>query len=77
MKYAQDVELVHARLATLENLRLGRFAAHLERLCLRENFLSHLDPEVFHLLKKLKDLDLYDNRLKSVGDALNNMTELS
>lgn len=73
----QDVELVHARLTTLENLRLERFAAHLQHLCLRENFLSHLDPQLFHLLTKLEELDLYDNRLKSVGDALNALTELA
>jgi protein phosphatase 1 regulatory subunit 7 len=73
----QEVELVHARLASTDNLRLARFAPHLKRLCLRENFLSSLDVEVFQLFTKLEELDFYDNKLKSVDSALNNMTELT
>jgi hypothetical protein len=74
---AQDIELVHARLASIDNLRLDRFAPYLKRLCLRENFLSALDTGVFNLLTKLEELDFYDNKLKSVGDALNTMSELT
>lgn len=71
------MDLVHSRISSLENLRLGRFADHLHRLCLRQNFISHLDPEVFSLLTKLEELDLYDNKIKTVGDALNAMSKLT
>jgi protein phosphatase 1 regulatory subunit 7 len=67
---------VHARLKDLDNLRLQRFAGYLKRLCLRQNFISNLNPEVFGTLVKLEELDFYDNKLKAVGDALNNLTHL-
>ncbi|KAG6810487.1 hypothetical protein H0H92_011667 [Tricholoma furcatifolium] len=66
----EDLDLVHARIGTLNELRLPRFAAYLKRLCLRQNFISFLDPEVFHVLTNLEELDLYDNKVKIVGDAL-------
>ncbi|KAG6836822.1 hypothetical protein H0H93_002668 [Arthromyces matolae] len=72
----EDLELVHARIGSLANLRLPRFANHLKRLCLRQNFVSVLDPEVFHLLTNLVELDLYDNKLKTVGDALLKLSNL-
>lgn len=68
----QDLDLVHARLSALGALRLERFASHLKRLCLRQNFIWHLDPNVFGKLTLLEDLDFYDNKLKSIGDALDN-----
>lgn len=68
---------MHARIKSTDNLRLSRFAPHLRKLCLRENFLSILDPDVFLLFEKLEELDLYDNQLKSVGDALNKMDKLT
>lgn len=61
---------MHLRIGTLDNLHLKRFAGHLRKLCLRQNFISHLDSEVFHELTKLEELDMYDNKLKSVEDAL-------
>jgi protein phosphatase 1 regulatory subunit 7 len=68
---------VHSRLSSLANLRLERFARHLRKLCLRQNAISHLDPEIFKLLTQLEELDLYDNKLKTVGDALENMSALT
>ena len=68
---------MHSRLKTLDNLRLERFAAHLKRLGLRQNFISHLDPDVFGPLTKLEELDFYDNKIKHVGTALNTMTDLT
>lgn len=68
---------MHSRLFSLESLRLSRFAAHLQRLCLRQNFIATLDPEVFSRLSRLVDLDLYDNKIRHVGDALNNLKELT
>jgi protein phosphatase 1 regulatory subunit 7 len=61
---------MHLRIGTLDNLHLKRFASHLKKLCLRQNFISHLDPDIFHELTKLEELDMYDNKLKTVEDAL-------
>jgi len=73
----EELDLVHSRLFSLERLRLSRFAVHLQKLCLRQNFIATLDPEVFSHLTKLVELDLYDNKIKHVGDALNNLRELT
>jgi Leucine-rich repeat (LRR) protein len=75
--HVKELDLVHSRLSSLERLRLPRFATHLQRLCLRQNFISSLDPEIFSLLTKLVELDLYDNKIKHIGDALNNLTALT
>jgi protein phosphatase 1 regulatory subunit 7 len=60
----------------LEPLRLHRFASHLRKLCLRQNHVSHLDPALFALLIKLEELDLYDNKIKTPGDALTALSNL-
>ena len=86
----QELDLVHSRIKDLEPLRLGRFADHLKKLCLRTNYISKLDNKTFHTLTKLEELDLYDNRIANskkhkrendetdgIGDALNNLSELS
>ncbi|KAK7454657.1 protein phosphatase regulatory subunit Sds22 [Stygiomarasmius scandens] len=73
----EELELVHARIGSLDELRLARFANHLTKLCLRQNHISHLDPEVFHLLTKLEELDLYDNKVKDLGNALEKLQNLS
>lgn len=72
----QELELVHCRLKNLDELRLPRFAAHLRRLCLRQNAISKLDPDTFHQLTKLEELDFYDNKIKDVGDAFDKMGQL-
>ncbi|KAG2060844.1 L domain-like protein [Suillus hirtellus] len=72
-----ELELVHSRLSSLANLRLDRFARHLKKLCLRQNAISYLDPDIFKLLTQLEELDLYDNKLKTLGDALDNMSALT
>ncbi|KAI0303814.1 L domain-like protein [Multifurca ochricompacta] len=72
----EELDLVHSRLSSLDKLRLPRFAAHLQRLCIRQNFISTLDPETFSLLTKLVELDLYDNKIRHVGDALNGLSVL-
>ena len=68
---------MHSRLSSLTNLRLQRFANYLKKLCLRQNAISHLDPEIFRPLMQLEELDLYDNKLKTVGDALDSMSSLA
>ena len=72
----QELELLHSRISSLGGLRLGRFAATLTKLGLRQNFISFLDPDIFSLLSNLEELDLYDNKVKTVGDALNNLSRL-
>ncbi|KAK2462979.1 hypothetical protein APHAL10511_005031 [Amanita phalloides] len=71
-----DLELVHLRIGSLANLRLPRFAKHLRRLCLRQNVITHLDPEIFHALVNLEELDLYDNKVKHLDDALDKLSGL-
>ncbi|KAJ3983948.1 L domain-like protein [Lentinula detonsa] len=73
----EDLELVHSRIGSLNELHLARFANHLKRLCLRQNHISVLDPDVFQLLTKLEELDLYDNKIKDPGHALNHLSNLS
>jgi protein phosphatase 1 regulatory subunit 7 len=72
----QDLELLHSRIGSLDTLSLSRFAGHLKRLCLRQNSISFLDPAVFHQLTLLEELDLYDNKLKSIGNALEKCSNL-
>lgn len=68
---------MHCRLKHLEELHLTRFAGYLKRLSLRQNTVSRLDPETFHKLTKLEELDLYDNRLKDVGGAFDESSKLT
>ncbi|KAF8639416.1 hypothetical protein AX17_001506 [Amanita inopinata Kibby_2008] len=72
----EDLELTHLRIGSLTNLRLPRFARYLKRLCLRQNLISHLDPEGFHTLTLLEELDLYDNKIKHLGNALDKLSNL-
>lgn len=74
--FPQTLELIHSQLSSLSSLGLTRFAAHLKKLCLRQNYIASLDPEIFHQLTELEDLDLYDNRLKTIGHALDKLTKL-
>lgn len=70
----QELELVHCRLKALDELHLERFAASLRRLCLRQNAISRLNPETFHQLTKLEEVDFYDNKLKDVGDVFDKLS---
>ncbi|KAF8625562.1 hypothetical protein AX15_005326 [Amanita polypyramis BW_CC] len=71
-----DLELMHLRIGSLASLRLPRFARHLKRLCLRQNVITHLDPEIFHALSNLEELDLYDNKIRHLGNALDKLSNL-
>ena len=68
---------MHCRLKNLDELRLPRFAPHLKRLILRQNQISKLDPETFHQLVNLEELDFYDNRIKDVGNALDRLGKIT
>ena len=48
----------------------------MKKLCLRQNSIAVLDPEALGPLKELEELDLYDNRIKHVGDGLNTLSSL-
>jgi hypothetical protein len=39
--------------------------------------ISHLDPEIFAQLTELEELDLYDNKIHTVGEALNHLSNLT
>lgn len=71
-----ELDLWDMRITSLAPLRLQRFADHLTRLVLRKNLIKELDPAIFQALSKLEHLDLYDNKIKHVGDALSNLTSL-
>ncbi|EIW83980.1 L domain-like protein [Coniophora puteana RWD-64-598 SS2] len=73
----EELELVHSRISSLNHLRLERFAKHLKKLCLRQNQISELDPATFSLLTELEELDLYDNKVKHVGQAIDKLSKLS
>ena len=73
----QEIELIHSKLNSISRLGLQRFGPHLRKLCLRQNFLLQLDPEVVQSLVELEDLDLYDNKIKSLDDSLSSMKKLS
>ena len=64
------------RIGSLDSLRLPRFAKYLRRLCLRQNVIASLDPATFHQLTNMEELDLYDNKIKHVGDALDKLANL-
>ncbi|KAH7106547.1 hypothetical protein BKA62DRAFT_608825, partial [Auriculariales sp. MPI-PUGE-AT-0066] len=71
-----ELELVHCRLASCTSLHLPRFGPYLQKLCLRQNHIKTLDPADWHPLVELEELDLYDNQLKVVDDALTACTKL-
>jgi len=73
--YHKEIELLHLRIGSLSPLQLERFGS-LKRLCLRQNSISFIDPTTFHRLTLLEELDLYDNKLKSLGDALDKCSNL-
>lgn len=71
-----DIDLNHLRIKSLPPLQLDRFT-QVERLCLRQNELTHLDfPEDWESAKTLEELDLYDNSLGHIK-GLDQFTELT
>jgi len=72
----EDLELVHSRISACTPLSLPRFAAHLKRLCVRQNFIARLEPKDFNPLTGLEELDFYDNKLKNVNGILEPLSNL-
>lgn len=73
----EELNIPHSRISSCTPLGLPRFAAALKRLCLRQNFIQTLETADFGPLKSLEDLDLYDNKIKHLGDALNGHDQLT
>ena len=71
----QEIELIHSKLSSISNLGLPRFK-QLKKLCLRQNYIAQLDPEALGPLSELEELDLYDNRIKHVGNSLDTLSNL-
>ncbi|KZT56910.1 L domain-like protein [Calocera cornea HHB12733] len=71
----EDLEVIHSRLTSTAPLRLPRFT-HLKRLCLRQNVISALPEADFGTLTELEELDLYDNKVKELGEGLHHCTQL-
>jgi len=71
----EDLEVIHSRLTSTTPLRLPRFT-NLKRLCLRQNVISALPESDFGSLTELEELDLYDNKVKELGDGLRSCTQL-
>ncbi|KAG8827992.1 hypothetical protein FRB91_003743 [Serendipita sp. 411] len=72
----EEIDLAKSRLASCAHLGIPRFANHLKNLCLRANYLSSIEPEVFGPLVNLEEIDFYDNRLKALGNALDGKQSL-
>ncbi|KAF8322697.1 L domain-like protein, partial [Clavulina sp. PMI_390] len=64
---AEDIQLLHSKIASLPLLRLPRFAKTLHTLCLRQNAISSLPASEFGPLTELEELDVYDNAIKDEG----------
>ncbi|KIW02437.1 uncharacterized protein PV09_06251 [Verruconis gallopava] len=63
---AEEIDLVHCRIQSIEALKLHRFTA-LRRLCLRQNQITNTEG-VFpsNLASTLTELDLYDNLISHI-----------
>ncbi|PVF92744.1 putative SDS22-protein phosphatase 1 regulatory subunit 7 [Serendipita vermifera] len=72
----EEIDLARSKLASCAHLDLPRFARHLKNVCLRANYLNTLEAEAFGSLKLLEELDLYDNRIKQLGNALDGKQSL-
>ncbi|KAL9633845.1 MAG: hypothetical protein Q9164_004448 [Protoblastenia rupestris] len=73
---SDEIDLLHCRISSLNALRLDRFN-RVERLCLRQNQISHLEfPS--SLGASLQDLDLYDNLISHIKglEGLTCLTDL-
>ncbi|KAJ2560043.1 formin-binding protein [Coemansia sp. RSA 1933] len=71
------IELMHSRLRTLADLDFSRFTA-LKYLGCRQNLISDTVPlaAVASSLKELRELDMYDNRLKRIDQGVGALAQL-
>lgn len=69
---------MHLRLTSksIRRMDLPRFKDTLEYLGLRQNAITKISSQDVGTLRRLKDLDLYDNQLEKLGGALDECTEL-
>ncbi len=70
----EEIDCVHARISSIESLRLDRFKA-VTRLCLRQNSITEIES-LSSLAATLTDLDLYDNLIAHIR-GLEELTQLT
>ncbi|KAG8888913.1 hypothetical protein FRB98_006455 [Tulasnella sp. 332] len=71
-----ELNINQSRIQSCAPLNLPRFAASLKKLCLRQNFIATIDEADFGPLVSLEELDLYDNKIKHLGDSLKDHSKL-
>ncbi|KAG9011095.1 hypothetical protein FRB94_009238 [Tulasnella sp. JGI-2019a] len=71
-----ELNINQSRIQSCAPLNLPRFAKSLKKLCLRQNFITTVDEADFGPLVNLEELDLYDNKIKNLGDALKDHAHL-
>lgn len=69
------IDLLHLKIRSLEDLKLYRFSK-LTQLCLRQNLIESISEVEVLPADTLKDLDLYDNRIKHISSNINKLTRL-
>lgn len=71
----ESIDLIHCRISHLHSLKLERFTK-LRRLCLRQNQIKKLEELPTALKEEIEELDVYDNLIKKVGNALEGFERL-
>lgn len=71
----ESIDLIHCRISHLHSLKLERFTK-LRRLCLRQNQIKKLEELPSALKEEIEELDVYDNLIKKIGNALEGFERL-
>ncbi|QLG71650.1 hypothetical protein HG535_0B06960 [Zygotorulaspora mrakii] len=69
------IDLLHLKIRSLEDLGLYRFSK-LTSLCLRQNLIESISEVEVLPVDTMKDLDLYDNRIKHISSNVNILVNL-
>lgn len=70
-----NIDLVHLKIRSLEELKLYRFTK-LTSLCLRQNLIESISEVEVLPAETFKDLDLYDNRIKHISSNISKLVNL-
>lgn len=71
----ENIELVHLRIGSLEELNLTRFH-QLKYLCVRQNFIESISEVDVLPDDTVEDLDFYDNKIKHISKYINKFMNL-
>ncbi|EDO16114.1 hypothetical protein Kpol_1001p26 [Vanderwaltozyma polyspora DSM 70294] len=71
----ENIDLVHLKIRSMEDLNLYRFKK-LVSLCLRQNLIESISEVDVLPYDTLKELDLYDNRIKHISSNVNKLVAL-